>query len=98
MDPARPLRPRLGEVRSRKQVDNWAEQAKAERGGGHAYLTPLLVGLAIVIAMVAIWTQLSPVVQSSILWIGWPVLGTITVLQTLGMFGKLVRRQHGYRV
>ncbi|MCM3655941.1 glycosyltransferase family 2 protein [Agromyces mediolanus] len=83
---------------SRKQVDNWAEQAKAERGGGHAYLTPLLVGLAIVVAMVAIWTQLSPVVQSSILWIGWPVLGTITVLQTLGMFGKLVRRQHRYRV
>ncbi|WP_157415317.1 glycosyltransferase family 2 protein [Agromyces allii] len=83
---------------SKKQVDNWAAQAKAERGSGHAYLAPLLIALAAVIAMVAIWTQLSPVVQSSILWVGWPVLGTITVLQTLSMFGKLVRRHHGYKV
>ncbi|WP_082462323.1 glycosyltransferase [Agromyces sp. Leaf222] len=83
---------------SKKQVDNWAAQAKAERGSGHAYLAPMLIALAAVIAMVAIWTQLSPVVQSSILWVGWPVLGTITVLQTLGMFGKLVRRHHGYKV
>ncbi|WP_127792750.1 glycosyltransferase [Agromyces sp. LHK192] len=83
---------------SRKQVDNWDAQAKAERGGGHGYLTPLLIALAVVIAMIAIWTQLSPVVQSSILWVGWPVLGVITVLQTLGMFGKLVRRHHGYQV
>lgn len=83
---------------SRKQVDNWAEQAKAERGAGHAYLTPLLVVLGVVVAMVAIWTQLSPVVQSSILWVGWPVLGIITVLQTLTMFGSLVRRHHGYKV
>ncbi|MET4157249.1 glycosyltransferase [Agromyces sp. PvR057] len=83
---------------SKKQVDNWAAQAKAERGSGHAYLAPLLIALAAVIAMVAIWTQLSPVVQSSILWAGWPVLGIITVLQTLSMFGKLVRRHHGYKV
>ena len=83
---------------SRKQVDNWAAQAKAERGSGYAYLAPLLVVLATVIALVAIWMQLSTVVQASILWIGWPVLGTITVLQTLAMFSKLVRRHHGYTV
>ena len=83
---------------SKKQVDNRAAQAKAERGSGHGFLAPLLVVLAAVVAMVAIWLQLSPVVQSSILWVGWPVLGTITVLQTLGMFGKLVRRHHGYQV
>ncbi|AWB96033.1 glycosyltransferase family 2 protein [Agromyces badenianii] len=83
---------------SKKQVDNWAAQAKAERGSGHAYLAPLLIVLAAVIAMVAIWTQLTPVVQSSVLWAGWPVLGTITVLQTVGMFSKLVRRHHGYKV
>ncbi|MGH3703594.1 MAG: glycosyltransferase family 2 protein [Agromyces sp.] len=83
---------------SKKQVDNWAAQAKAERGSGHAYLAPLLVLLAAVIAMVAIWTQLTPLVQSSVLWICWPVLGIITVLQTVGMFGKLVRRHHGYTV
>ncbi|WP_308796914.1 glycosyltransferase family 2 protein [Agromyces silvae] len=83
---------------SRKQVDNWAAQAKAERGAGHAYLTPLLVVLGVIVALVAIWTQLSPVVQSSILWVGWPVLGIITVVQTLTMFGSLVRRHHGYKV
>ncbi len=83
---------------SRKQVDNWAAQAKAERGGGKAYLAPALIVLAIIAAMIAIWLQLSPVVQSTVLWIGWPVLGVITVLQTLAMFGSLVRRHHGYKV
>jgi len=83
---------------SRKQVDNWAAQAKAERGGGKAYLAPALIVLAIIAAMIAIWLQLSPVVQSTVLWIGWPVLGVITVLQTLAMFGSLVKRHHGYKV
>ncbi|HXH34643.1 MAG TPA: glycosyltransferase [Plantibacter sp.] len=83
---------------SNKKVDNWAEQAKAERGSGNAHLAPLLFILATVIAIVAVWTQLSTVVQSTILWAGWPVLGVITVLQTLSMFGKLIRRQRGYRV
>lgn len=83
---------------SKKQVDNWADQAKAERGSGSAYLAPLLVLTATVVALVAIWTQLTPLVQSSILWVGWPILGVITVLQTLSMFGKLVRRHHGYTV
>jgi biofilm PGA synthesis N-glycosyltransferase PgaC len=83
---------------SNKQVDNWAEQAKAERGSGNAYLTPLLVAAGIVVAMVVIWMQLPIMVQSTVLWIGWPVLGVITVLQTLTMFAKLVKRQHGYKV
>lgn len=82
----------------RKRVDNGAARAKAERGSRHGYLAPLLVVLAACVAMVAIWMQLSPVVQSSILWVGWPVLGAIAVVQTLGMLGKLVRRQRGYRV
>jgi hypothetical protein len=83
---------------SNKQVDNWAEQAKAERGSGNAYLTPLLVAAGIVVALVVIWMQLPIVAQSTILWIGWPVLGVITVLQTLTMFAKLVKRHHGYKV
>ncbi|WPF82548.1 glycosyltransferase family 2 protein [Sanguibacter sp. 4.1] len=82
---------------SKKQVDNWAAQAKAERGAGNAYLTPLLITVAVMIALAAVWVQLSIVVQSTILWVAWPVLGTIAVLQTLGMFGKLVRRHHGYQ-
>lgn len=82
---------------SKKQVDNWAAQAKAERGAGNAYLTPLLITVAVMIALAAVWVQLSVLVQSTILWVAWPVLGTIAVAQTLGMFGKLVRRHHGYK-
>lgn len=82
---------------SKKQVDNWAAQAKAERGAGNAYLTPLLITVAVMLALAAVWVQLSVLVQSTILWVAWPVLGTIAVLQTLGMFGKLVRRHHGYK-
>jgi len=83
---------------SNKQVDNWAEQAKAERGSGNAHLVPLLVGVAAAAAMVFIWLQLPVVIQSTILWIGWPILGVTTVLQTLTMFFTLIKRHRGYRV
>ncbi|MCT9819052.1 glycosyltransferase family 2 protein [Microbacterium sp. W1N] len=83
---------------SRKKVDNWAMQAKAERGGGFGHWTPLIVAVAVVAAMVAIWTMLPIMVQSTVLWIGWPIVGVITIVQTLSMFFKLVRRQHGYKV
>ena len=83
---------------SKVKVDNWAEQAKAERGSGNAYLVPLLVGLAAAAAMVFIWLQLPIVIQSTILWIGWPILGVTTVLQTLTMFFTLIKRHRGYKV
>jgi hypothetical protein len=83
---------------SRKQVDNWAEQAKAERGSGNAYLVPLIGLLATVAALTFVWFQLSTDVQSLILWVCWPILGVITVLQTLGMFFSVIRRHRGYRV
>lgn len=83
---------------SRKKVDNWAMQAKAEKGGGLGHWAPLVVLLAVAVAMAVIWNMLGPVVQSSILWVGWPIVGVVTVLQTLLMFGKLIRRQHGYKV
>ncbi|MET0956115.1 MAG: glycosyltransferase family 2 protein, partial [Cryobacterium sp.] len=83
---------------SNKQVDNWAEQAKAERGSGNAYLVPLLVALAAAAAMVFVWLQLPIVIQSTILWIGWPILGVTTVIQTLTMFVTLTKRHRGYRV
>jgi len=37
-------------------------------------------------------------IQSSILWLGWPVLYTITIAQTVVMLSKLFRRQRGYKV
>ncbi|WEO77957.1 glycosyltransferase family 2 protein [Cryobacterium sp. SO2] len=83
---------------SNKQVDNWAEQAKAERGSGNAYLVPLLVAVGFSAALVFIWLQLPVVIQSTVLWIGWPILGVTTVLQTLTMFFTLVKRHHGYKV
>ncbi|RWR17651.1 glycosyltransferase family 2 protein [Microbacterium enclense] len=83
---------------SRKKVDNWAMQAKAERGGGLGHWTPMVVLIAVAIALAVIWVLVGPMVQSSILWIGWPIVGVVTVLQTLLMFSKLVRRHHGYKV
>ncbi len=83
---------------SRKKVDNWAMQAKAERGGGLGHWTPMVVLIAVAIALAVIWVMVGPIVQSSILWIGWPIVGVVTVLQTLLMFSKLVRRQHGFKV
>lgn len=83
---------------SRKKVDNWAMQAKAERGGGLGHWTPMIVLLAVAVALAVIWVMVGPMVQSSILWIGWPIVGVVTVLQTLLMFSKLVRRHHGFKV
>jgi poly-beta-1,6-N-acetyl-D-glucosamine synthase len=83
---------------SNKQVDNWAEQAKAERGSGNAFLVPLVVALASFAALVFMWLQLPTVAKSTVLWIGWPILGVTTVVQTLTMFGTLVKRHRGYRV
>ncbi|AOX45436.1 MULTISPECIES: glycosyltransferase family 2 protein [unclassified Microbacterium] len=83
---------------SRKKVDNWAMQAKAERGGGLGHWTPLVVLVAVAIALAVIWIMVGPMVQSSILWIGWPIVGVVTVLQTVMMFTKLVRRHHGFKV
>lgn len=83
---------------SRKQTDNWAEQAKAERGSGNAYLAPVIITALVIIALVVLWFQLDVVMQSSILWVGWPILGVITALQTVSMFASLARRHRGYRV
>lgn len=84
---------------SRKKVDNWAMQAQAEKGvrsGG--YWMPFVVLVAVLLTMTVVWTMLGPVVQSSILWVGWPIVGVVTVIQTLLMFFKLIRRHQGYKV
>ena len=83
---------------SRKQVDNWAAQAKAERGSGNAWIAPAVIAVLVMAVLVLGWFLLPVVVQSSILWVGWPILGVITATQTVGMLFKLLRRQRGYRV
>lgn len=83
---------------SRKKVDNWAKQAQAERGSGSGHWTPFILLIIAVIGMAIVWNMLTPVVQSAILWIGWPVVGIVTVVQTVQMTFKLLRRHQGYQV
>ena len=83
---------------ARVDKDNWAAQAAAERGRGSAYVFPAVVALAVFIAGIFAWGQQSVNVQSAILSVGWPMLYMITVVQTLFMLRKLVRRQRGFTV
>jgi len=83
---------------SRVQTDNWAEQAKAERGSGNSHLIPLIVLVVTFVVLGWTWFQLPILIQSSILWLGWPVLYVVTIAQTVVMLGKLFRRQRGFRV
>ncbi len=79
------------------QSDNWAAQARAERGKGSSYLYPFLALLVFLAAVSAIWAQLSVGARSSFLEVAWPVLGVITVLQTAWMALKVLRRYRGFK-
>lgn len=83
---------------ARAEKDNWAAQAAAERGRGSAYVMPALCAVATFAVLIIAWGQQGIAVQSAILSIGWPVLYLVTVLQTLFMLKKLVRRQRGFTV
>ncbi|MGI8459510.1 MAG: glycosyltransferase family 2 protein [Propionibacteriaceae bacterium] len=83
---------------SRVQTDNWAEQAKAERGAGNAHRVPLIILAVSFVVLGYTWVHLPILIQSSILWLGWPVLYVVTISQTVVMITKLIRRQHGYLV
>ena len=83
---------------ARVEKDNWAAQADAERGRGSAYVMPAVCAVATFVVLIFAWSQQSVGIQSAILSIGWPVLYLVTVLQTLFMVKKLVRRQRGFTV
>lgn len=83
---------------ARVDKDNWAAQAKAERGRGSAYVFPAICAVAVFAVLIFAWGQQSISVQSAILSVGWPLLYLITVLQTLFMVRKLFRRQRGFTV
>ncbi len=74
---------------SRQQTDNWAAQAKAERGKGVAWMYPFVALLVVFGRAAAIWMQLPIALQSDLLAVGWPILGVITVLQTAWMLIKV---------
>ncbi|WP_121255152.1 glycosyltransferase [Nocardioides ferulae] len=83
---------------SRQQTDNWAAQAKAERGKGVAWTYPFLA-LGVFFGIFAlVWTQAGiPIqVQSDILAVGWRVLGVITLAQTVWMILKSLRPYRGF--
>lgn len=83
----------------RKEQDNWAAQAQAERGGGgNAHLQPAVMAAVALITLVLIWTQMPLMQQAIVLWLAWPVLIVLTVLQTTAMMFKLFRRHRGYAV
>ncbi|SDG70838.1 glycosyltransferase family 2 protein [Microbacterium sp. 77mftsu3.1] len=84
---------------SKKKVDNWALQARAEKGGvSFGHWTPFIIFGIVAIAIAVIWNLLDPVTQSAILWVGWPIVGVVTVLQTLTMAIKLFQRHQGFKV
>ena len=62
-----------------------------------ASLDPLWGALSFIVLGIT-WFQLPLLIQTSILWLGWPVLYVVTVSQTIVMISKLIRRQHGYKV
>lgn len=82
---------------SRQQTDNWAAQAKAERGKGVAWTYPFLLLVIALVASAAIWLQLPIDLRSDILAVGWPILGVVTVLQTAWMVVKILKRHRGFK-
>lgn len=80
------------------QTDNWAAQARAERGAGSAHIMPAVVFAIISAGLVAAWLQQPVDVQSAILSVGWPVLYITTMVQTAFMLRKAIRRHRGFQV
>jgi biofilm PGA synthesis N-glycosyltransferase PgaC len=83
----------------RKDQDNWAAQAAAERGrGGNAYLQPVVMAFVVLATLVLIWSQMPLMERSIALWFAWPALIVLTVIQSTTMVFKLFRRHRGYSV
>jgi cellulose synthase/poly-beta-1,6-N-acetylglucosamine synthase-like glycosyltransferase len=83
---------------ARVEKDNWAAQASAEKGKGSQYIFPAVLALAIFVVLIVAWSQQSVQMQAAILSVGWPMLYLLTVLQTLFMLRKLLRRHRGFTV
>lgn len=88
------------QVLGRQEHDNWAAQAAAEHGGGGGtgWVFPALGVMATLAVLAFGWTHLDPLVQSGVLSIGWIMLATLTVLQTLSMLKKILRSHRGFTV
>lgn len=81
------------------EKDNWDAQANAEAGKGSSGILWSVLALSIVSVIIyTSWTTMDVVVQSTILSIGWPILAVISVLLTLTMLSRLVRRHRSFTV
>ena len=74
-----------------KRGDNWAAQARAEKGRGRAYLVPYAVCLVLLLLCLIIQFSLPTSTQTLVLWYGWATLAVLTAIQTLFMLIKIVR-------
>ena len=87
------------QVLNATERDNWGAQSAAESGkGGMGILWPLVV-LGAVFGIVGYsWTSLSAAQQAEVLAYGWQVLMVLTVMLTLGMMRKALRRHRSFTV
>lgn len=81
-----------------RKSDNWAAQARAEKGKGRAYLIPWVAWWLLSLAAVALMALAPLAWQTRILFWGWFTLAIITACQTLAMLFQLLRPTRGYRV
>jgi biofilm PGA synthesis N-glycosyltransferase PgaC len=86
------------QILAKTDTDNWAAQAAAERGRGKGKFFPILVVIATIAFAVFAWRSQTPATQALLLMIGWPLLGLMTVPQTLLMARRALRRHRSYRV
>jgi cellulose synthase/poly-beta-1,6-N-acetylglucosamine synthase-like glycosyltransferase len=81
------------------QSDNWAAQAKAERGRGNAYLVAPIIEVLVLAVCLFVQFKLPIAVQTAvILPLGWWSLAVLTVTQTCIMLVSLLRPTHGAKV
>jgi poly-beta-1,6-N-acetyl-D-glucosamine synthase len=81
---------------ARVDKDNWAAQSKAERGGGSSNLWPACVVLVLFASLGFAWTHMDIDVKSTVVGVGWPILYVVTIMQTLFMIKKVLRRHRGF--
>jgi biofilm PGA synthesis N-glycosyltransferase PgaC len=86
------------QILAKTDTDNWAAQAAAERGRAKGKFFPALVVLATIAFGVFAWRSQTPATQALLLMVGWPLLGLMTVPQTLLMGRRALRRHRSYRV
>lgn len=91
----------LRQVLGNQEKDTWAAQASAEKGGGGMSTDTIwtLLGFLVLFGSLTLgWFYADDFTKSTILYIGWWTLATVSVLLTLTMGHRLFRSQKKYKV